>query len=35
MNETPQATRGQCGPETRWLSGSGALAGYPVCWQAG
>jgi hypothetical protein len=35
MNETPQATRGQCGLETRWLSGSVVSGWLPVCWQAG
>lgn len=35
MNETPQATRGQCSPETRRLSGSGGSGQVPICWQAG
>jgi hypothetical protein len=35
MNETPKATRGQCGPETRWLGGSGGTGRVPMCWQAG
>ena len=35
LPETPQATRGQCGPETRWLNGSGGTGGLPMCWHAG